>query len=250
MPSSDNSFRLVVESQTGRSISLNQDKCIGRYLVKQELGTDDPTISREHCQIRWLGRNFWIRDGSKGGLPSLTGTLLDGRRLHAEHWEIIPQQASLLIGQTTLILRQESPAPRGFDIMISYSRKDATPVFEICQLMRDAGITPWIDQTSNLPAAHYLEDIENILAETNAVAVFWGGDHMGDTQRAEVRVVTSNHIHRKIKSIFLIVLPDSSDPQWSAFLNNIDYYDLRKPGESGRLFRDLPKALLPRPEMS
>lgn len=238
---------LTLVADGGLKVSLTPSKSvhsIGRFFVHREFGLPDPTISRNHCQIRWKGRNFWIRDGSEEGVNSLVGTFLDNRRLPSDQWEPLPQQASLRIGATTLSLQYQTPYSNDFDIMISYSRKDEKTVLEIFNHMQDLGLRPWMDQKKNRPATHYKDDIERTIAEVNAVIVFWGGDCMGKTQKAEVEIVTQLHIQERIQSIFLVVLPGSEDPGWSLFLGNIDYYDLRKAGELDRLLSNL-ETLLP-----
>lgn len=242
--------KLILVAANGRKATIESAGSLGRAFVYTEFGLLDDELSRNHCQIRWKNGTFWILDGStddaKDGISSLGGTFLDDRRLTSGHWEEIPRSATLRIGATTLSLRHEAPYSAKFDIMISYSRKDETAVLKIHQEMKNLGLRPWVDQAGgNDPAAHYLQGIEKIMAETNAVAIFWGGDHMGNTQEAEVEIVTNYHVQKRIKSLFLIILPGSQNPTWRAFLNNVDHYDLRKPGEHDRLMRDLAKALLP-----
>ena len=239
-------MKLILAAGNGR-IAIVESRCsLGRVFVHKELGFPvDPTISKNHCQIWRRGRNFWVRDGASDGLGSLGGTFLDGRRLPVGHWEPIPRTALLRIGGTTLSLRRESESTTDFDIMVSYSRKDEKAVLGLHTEMQNLGIRPWLDQKSNEAATHYLKDIERVMSETNAVAVFWGGEGMGNTQAAEVEVITAFHVQRKIRSVFLIVLPGSQNPQWGAFLDNIDYYDLRKGGERERLMSDLAKTFLP-----
>lgn len=238
------SQKLTLIAENGRSTAIGPDCVVGRTLVDQMLGIPDPTISREHFQLRAKGRKIWIRDGSKAGVPSLLGTHLDGRRLPANQWEPLGQSHSLRLGRTHLKLQIDVGVRNEFDLMISYSRKDEVAVKSIFLQLRELGLNPWMDQTGNRPAAHYLQDIEKILDECSAAAVFWGGDHMGNTQAAEVEVIKARHIEKSIRFLFLVVLPGSTDPDFGALLTIIDYYDLRKAGELDRLVRNLDKALL------
>ena len=238
---------LILSSENGRSISLSStiSACtLGRVFFHREFGLTDPTISRDHCQIRWKGRNFWIRDGSAEGVSSLVGTVLDGWRLPASQWVPIPHRASLRIGGTLFSVCRENAGSTEYDIMISYSRKDEKAVLGIHDSMQNLGLRPWLDQKSHQPATHYKKEIEKVMTEVSAVAVFWGGDHMGDTHAAELEIVTDLHIHKRLQSLFLVVLPESENPEWGLFLNNIDYYDLRKAGEFQRLMDDFSKKLL------
>lgn len=238
---------LILTADNGREHGMRaaeEEAAIGRGFLHEAFGIHDPTVSRSHCRIRWRGRNFWVCDGAADGAGSLLGTYLDGARLPAGHWTPLPPKATLTVGGTTLGLAYENHYTTEYDLMISYSRKDERAVLEIHDRMLALGLRPWIDQKGNRPATHYKQDIEKIMLEVRAVAVFWGGDRMGDTQAAEVEIVTDLHIHKRIPDLFLVVLPGSQDPGWGMFLNNIDYYDLRKAGETERLTSDLRKTLL------
>lgn len=239
---------LTLSAENGPSSSLGSCNTIfslGRRFVHREFGILDPGISRTQCQIRWKGRNFWIRDGKVGGINSLGGTKLDGKRLPYGQWLPIPSKAVVHIGSTIVSVSYENPYSTEFDLMISYSHKDREAVTEIYRSMHNLGVRPWMDQRSQEPASHYKEEIEKILTGVKAVAVFWGGDGMGNTQAAEVEIVKALHIHKRLKSLFLVILPGSEDPNWGLFLDNIDYYDLRKADEHQRLVDALVLKLLP-----
>lgn len=238
---------ITLSAENGRSIQLNMvnETCpLGRRLIRESLGIPDPTISNDHCQIRWRGRNFWIRDGTADGINSLTGTEMDGLPLPFGQWLPLPRKARLLLGQTRLSTHYEETYSKEYDLMISYSRKDEVAVLALHREILNLGLRPWLDQKSHQPATHYKREIEKVILEVRSVVVFWGGKGMGDTHAAEVEVVTDLHIHKRIQSLFLVVLPGSEDPNWGLFLNNIDYYDLRKAGEHQRLMDDLARQIL------
>ncbi len=238
---------LILTTTNGLSKSIEFSSSVfsvGRIFVHDELGISDPTLSRYHCQIRWKSRNFWVQDGSAEGVSSLTGTFLDGKRLPAKQWVPVPERATLKLGNTSIALQHDKSASTDFDLMISYSRKDEVPVLEIYNDMLNMGLRPWMDQKSQQPAAHFKKEIEQVIAEVRAVAIFWGGCSMGDVHAAEVEIITDLYIHKKIKNLFLAVLPGSENPEWGLFLNNIDYYDMRKSGELQRFRDDLSKKLL------
>lgn len=219
---------------------------LGRQFVFDDFGILDQTVSRDHCQIRWKGRNFWIKDGTPSGTNSLRGTLLNGQRLPFGQWVPIPPTALVQIGETVLRLDYQNPSSTEFDLMISYSRKDEAPVLEIYRRMQNLGIRPWMDQKSQGAAEQYKEAIEQAILTLKTVAIFWGGDRMGDVHAAEVKIVTDLHIRNRITKLFLIVLPGSESPNWGLFLDGIDWYDLRKgSGEMERLMKDLTHTVLP-----
>lgn len=235
---------LVLSAENGRSNSIQAvARSIGRFFVAHEFGIHDPTISRDHCQIHWRGRSYWIRDGDSNGTPSLLGTAINGRMVSANHWEPIPPHSSLRIGGTTFEVHWENPFSSEYDLMISYARRDEDAVLAIYDACRDLGIRPWLDQRDNRPAPDFIKDIEKILTEVSAVMVCWGGDCLGKTQAAEVDAITSLHVRRRIRRPFLVVLPGSDDPQWGLFLEGVGYYDLRKAGVYDELMRHLAKDL-------
>lgn len=236
--------KFLFEAPNGRSIAIEKETIIvGRAFLLMAFGIVDPHVSREHCQVRWRGRNFWLRDGSVEGVNSLAGTFLDNSRIPPDTWTPLPKNGTLQIGQTTLLFEYESPYSIEFDLMISYSRKDEKPVLEIFREIQGLGLRPWMDQKTQTEH-HYKKGIEEIITRVPAVIIFWGGDSMGNTHAAEVEVATNLYIHKKIQNIFLVVLPGSENPGFGQFLSNIDWYDLRKNGEEQRLYKDLELKLI------
>jgi hypothetical protein len=240
---------LTLSATNGRTKVLGDNTVLGRQFVVEAFGIEDRCISREHCQLRWRGRNFWIRDGSAAGTNSLLGTVVDGALIPTGRWVPLPKNALIKLGETTFQSRYEAVYSSEFDLMISYSRKDEGPVLEVFQKIQDLGLRPWLDQKTQTEH-HYKKGIEEIILTVPAVIIFWGGDRMGNTQAAEVEVATNLYIHKQIQMLFLVVLPGSEDPDFGQFLSNIDWYDLRKEGELRRLLTDLERKLLPHGEAS
>jgi hypothetical protein len=88
--------QIVIRSRHGTKIKR---RLPGRLTVvgrnqRSTLRFEDDSVCDAHCALYWDGQNMWVID-----LLSVTGTLLDGRRVNAEH---LPAGHDLLIGNNRL----------------------------------------------------------------------------------------------------------------------------------------------------
>jgi pSer/pThr/pTyr-binding forkhead associated (FHA) protein len=134
---------------------------IGRAVTQPplEIHLADETVSRRHAEIRWQGRTYWIAD-----TDSLTGTYVDGERLHKGDRRAITTGTQLRFGETRASVRIERQGEGGqFDIYLCHSGADRLQVRLIGSELRQAGLNPFLDEDAPAASANLIAELSSAL---------------------------------------------------------------------------------------
>src|SRR5579864_1234838 len=82
----------------------------------------------------------------------------------------------------------EAPAERHFDVFLSYNSLDRPTVERLAEMLKRAGIEPWLDKWCLTPGGQWQEEIIDGLRQSAAFAVFVGPNGIGDWANEEIAV--------------------------------------------------------------
>src|SRR5512140_3679428 len=94
-------------------------------------------------------------------------------------------------------------ATNSHEVFLSHASSDKPVVERIALRLREAGVTPWLDQWNLVPGTPWQPAIEEALAECAAVAVFIGPNGLAPWHHEELRAA----IDRRVKETSLPVIP-------------------------------------------
>ena len=94
-----------------------------------------------------------------------------------------------------------------YDVFISYMSQDRVPVHRIAEHLRDQhGLRIWLDDWMLRPGQPLLDNIENGLRESHAIAVFVGAHGLGPWETSEYRSAVARQISEKTP-VIPVLLP-------------------------------------------
>lgn len=104
-------------------------------------------------------------------------------------------------------------ANNGYDVFLSYNRKDHLLVKELATLLVDkAGISPFLDEWHLIPGNTWQEDVEDALAQSESCVVFLGANGLGPWQNGEMRSALIRHMDGSGFRVIPVLLP-GADPE-------------------------------------
>src|SRR5437588_3586276 len=114
-----------------------------------------------------------------------------------------------------------------YDAFLSYKSTDKPAVREVAILLKERGITVWLDEWELAPGAPWQEGIEQGLEKSKTVVVFIGPAGIGSWETPEMQVALDLQVQRKIR-VIPVILPgvDPNQVQLSAFLRRNTWVQL------------------------
>ncbi len=119
---------------------------------------------------------------------------------------------------------------RMYDVFFSYNNKDREIVVEIAAKLKERGIRVWLDVRDLRPGTDWQEELEKVIGEIRAAAVFVGPGDMGPWQQAEMRAFLSEAAARKIPIIPILLPGLGGKPELPMFLRRFTWVELGGPG--------------------
>jgi tetratricopeptide (TPR) repeat protein len=115
-----------------------------------------------------------------------------------------------------------------FDVFLSYTGRDKPAVREICKLLRDRGLRPWLDQEQLIPGRPWQEALaEKVIERIAAAAVCVSKDGLGPWENREMRAYISKFVESD-RPVIPVLLPGAAKkPKLPAFLQAFTWVDLR-----------------------
>ncbi|HZF12266.1 MAG TPA: SUMF1/EgtB/PvdO family nonheme iron enzyme [Thermoanaerobaculia bacterium] len=114
-----------------------------------------------------------------------------------------------------------------FDVFLSYNRRDASVVLEIYKTLEKRGLRAWLDVEDLTPGRPWLEEVEEVLAVVQAVAVLVGQEGLGPWELPELRVSLDQFVKRKLPVIPVLLPGSSAEPEIPLILGGFTRVDLR-----------------------
>ncbi len=127
-------------------------------------------------------------------------------------------------------VRQGRVAVGDFDVFLCYNHADKPAVRAIADRLGDDGLLPWIDDRELAPSQSYFEELERVILNARAAAVFLGRHGIGKFQRMEVEALLNQSVRRgmPLLAVFLPDAPEDTSPP--LFLGLKEWVDLRTEG--------------------
>jgi tetratricopeptide (TPR) repeat protein len=119
------------------------------------------------------------------------------------------------------------PAASPFDVFLSHNGRDKPTVREICKILQDRGLRPWLDEEELLPGGDWQEEIEKALLAIPVSAVLVGEEGLGAWERPEMRVCLNLAMHRKMRVIPVLLPGAPAKPEIPPFLGTRTWIDFR-----------------------
>ena len=121
-----------------------------------------------------------------------------------------------------------------FDVFLSHNSKDKPIVRELAQILRDWGLSAWVDEEQFVPGRPWQEALEETIKSTKAAAVLVGQDGLGPWELPEVRMFLSQSVRRQLPIIPVLLPGAGHDVELPLMLQEFTWVDLRdglkKPG--------------------
>src|SRR4051794_17051385 len=114
-----------------------------------------------------------------------------------------------------------------FDVFLSHSSGDKTPVAAIAEGLRSAGLHVFLDVRSLTPGAVWQTELEDGLARSGSAVVFFGATD-GPWRDEELRVALDRAVrsHDEYR-VIPVLLPGASEQSVPAFLRMRTWVDFR-----------------------
>lgn len=114
-----------------------------------------------------------------------------------------------------------------FDVFLCHNSKDKPAVKSIGQQLIERGIKPWLDEWDVIPLTSWQDELQKVISEIKAVAVFIGPSGIGPWEDIEIKVFLDEFARRELR-IGLVLLPGCTDkPQVPLFMRNFKWVDFR-----------------------
>lgn len=121
-----------------------------------------------------------------------------------------------------------SPTSPKFDVFLSHNSRDKPAIRELAELLKERGISVWLDEEQLRPGQPWQEGLEEIVATTGSAAVLVGRDGMGPWQDREMRACLSQFVGRGLPVIPVLLPGAPEKPSLPLFLAEMTWVDLRE----------------------
>jgi len=138
--------------------------------------------------------------------------------------------------ETTTSVLQGKMATDDFDVFIAYNNTDKAAVKRVAEQLKERGILPWLDEWNLPPGRMSQQEIERILPNIKAVAIFVGPSGIGPWENVEMHAAITQFVKRKLPVITVLLPGVATEPDLPLFLKEFKWV-----GFAGGI--DDPKAL-------
>ncbi|PTL84826.1 TIR domain-containing protein [Vitiosangium sp. GDMCC 1.1324] len=116
-----------------------------------------------------------------------------------------------------------------FDVFLSYSSRDRASVEALAgRLKSEAGLRPFLDKWQLVPGTLWQPRLEEALAKSQAVAVFFGPSGVAPWSNEEVRVALANAVRTRDEyRVLPVLLPGAKAEDVTGFLAQRTWVDFR-----------------------
>ncbi|REG27009.1 WD40 repeat protein [Archangium gephyra] len=128
-----------------------------------------------------------------------------------------------------------------FDVFLSYNGQDKASVEALAERLRtDAGLRPFLDKWQLTPGTRWQPALEEALAKSQAVAVFFGPSGVSPWRNEEVRVALANAVRTQDDyRVIPVLLPGAKAEEITGFLAQRTWVDFRAGLDDGAAFTRL-----------
>jgi hypothetical protein len=128
---------------------------------------------------------------------------------------------------------EASPAP--FDVFLSYNSEDLDMVQEVAEALKSRGVRIWFDVGEVQGGKRFSEELEEIIRNVSAAAVFIGASGIGPWQSEEIQACLRQSVYRG-QTVIPVLLPNATEePKLPVFLEHRSRVDLRTQNGLDRL---------------
>jgi WD40 repeat protein len=113
-----------------------------------------------------------------------------------------------------------------YDVFLSYDWRDRGAVEQVAQALRDRGLKPFLDRWYLNPGQDWMRELERILGDCAAVAVFVGSSGLSPWQQRESGLALVRKGQDEAFPVIPVLLPDAEHPL--GFLSLLTWVDLRQ----------------------
>ncbi|MEM7477876.1 MAG: TIR domain-containing protein [Planctomycetota bacterium] len=116
---------------------------------------------------------------------------------------------------------------RTFDVFLSHNSKDKLLVRRLAQMLKEQGISVWLDEWELVPGRPWQEALEEIIQTTKSVAVLLGPNGLGPWEIPEMRACLSEFVSRQLPVIPVLLPGIERPPDLPLFLKQFTWVDFR-----------------------
>jgi hypothetical protein len=115
-----------------------------------------------------------------------------------------------------------------YDVFISYNHKDREHVIEIGELLKNNGISPWLDEWNLQPGLPWQPELDQKIEIVKSAAIFVGQAGMGFYHQREMYAFEREFSKRGLP-VIPVLLPDvARETKIPVFLEGMTWVDFRK----------------------
>ena len=123
--------------------------------------------------------------------------------------------------------RDGSSAPAAVDLFLSYNSRDRVAVQQVRTLLGARRVSVFYDRESLGLGLNWFEPLERALRQVHGVVVFLGPNGLGRWQRREMALALDRQTTEATFPVIPVLLPESQVEDYSGFLLQNTYADLR-----------------------
>ena len=125
--------------------------------------------------------------------------------------------------ETKASVLQGKIATNDFDVFIAYNNVDKLVVKQIAERLKERGILPWLDEWNLPPGRMAQQEIERILPNIKAVAIFVGPSGIGPWENVEMHAAITQFVKRKLPVITALLPGVATEPDLPLFLKEFKW---------------------------
>jgi len=110
-----------------------------------------------------------------------------------------------------------------YDVFLAHNSVDKELVEEVCTILKNRGIKPWLDKEQIPPGRWFQDVIQNTIKKISSAAIFIGNKGLGRWQIVELRSFISQCVERNIPVIPVLLPAVKTIPSEFVFLNEFNW---------------------------
>ncbi|MGD0179234.1 MAG: toll/interleukin-1 receptor domain-containing protein [Terriglobales bacterium] len=115
-----------------------------------------------------------------------------------------------------------------FDVFICYNSADRSIIRRIAGKLQRLGVRAWLDEWEVPPFVRWQDELQKVIPQLRAAAVFVGPSGVGPWEDIEVHALLQEFARRRIR-MGVVLLPGSpADPEVPLFMKMFHWVDFRK----------------------
>ena len=135
---------------------------------------------------------------------------------------------SLKKGEFKLPLPEENTVgSESIDAFLCHNSSDKPLVRTLATILKERGISVWLDEWDLMPGRHWQEAIEEIIQKVTTAVVLVGSDGIGPWQDMEMRTFLSQFVKRSIPIIPTLLDGAPEKPELPLFMSEFTWVDMR-----------------------